>query len=187
MKFDEEKHEYTLNGKRLFSVSEVVPETDFYCTPEQLERARVEGVNNHSLIKMFLDTGDTFGDPYIEAFSDWLRENLSILGKLLFNEQPMMSIKHGFAGRPDMIFEKAIIDLKRSFGDIKLLSLQLAGYCLLAQEKGLKKTKTWLIVWLASGKFHARNVYDDRAESVFLACLNRYKNDQLIDSYLKST
>jgi len=185
--YDPEKHIYTLSGKRLFSVTEVLPETDFYCSPERLEQTRIEGTENHSMIKMFLDTGDTFDDPYIVAFSEWLDENMPILGKLLFYEQPMMSIKHVFAGTPDMIFTQAIIDNKRSFGNKKIRALQLAGYYLLAREKGIKKIKTWLNISFQNGKFHARNVYDDRAENVFLACLNRYKNNQLIDSYLKST
>ena len=187
MKYDPEKHEYTLNDKRLFSVTEVLPKMDFHCSPERLEETHIYGVENHGMIKLFLDTGDTFDDPYIMAFSEWLDENYPVLGKLLYHEQPMLSIKHAFAGTPDIIFEKAIVDNKRSFGDKKIHALQLAGYYLLAREKGIKKTKTWLIISFTNGKFKARNVYDDRAENIFLACLNRYKNDQLIDSYLKST
>jgi hypothetical protein len=65
--FDRERHEYKIAGVRVPSVTEIIPKQDFFCTPEQLERARQEGEDNHSMIKMFWDTRDTGGDPMLEA------------------------------------------------------------------------------------------------------------------------
>jgi len=178
---------YIHEGKNLPHVTDIIPRPEFYCTPEQLENARLDGVENHAMVKLYFDTGDTYDDPYLIAFDKWLRENSPILGELITYEELMVSSKRLFVGQPDMIFKKAIVDLKRNFGNVKIHSLQLAGYSILARERGIAKTKTWIIVWEQNGKFKSRNVYDPRAEEIFLACLQKFKLEQAIELYMKST
>jgi len=187
MHFDHETHRYTHEGKIIPSVTQIIPRPEFYCTPEQLENARLDGVENHAMVKLYFDTGDMYGDPYLVAFDKWLQENGSLLGDLLVYEEHLFSPTHFFAGTPDMVFEKAIVDLKRNFNHTKIHSLQLAGYHILSRAHTLKKTKTWIIVWEQNGKFKSRNVYDPRAEEIFLACLQKFKLEQAIESYMKST
>jgi hypothetical protein len=136
---------------------------------------------------MFFDSGDTFGDKMLEALKLWLPENEVITGKLIMYESPLFSANHVFAGRPDAIFEKAIIDFKRSSGNSKYHALQLSGYHILATEKKIiKRTKRHLIMVYDGEKFSAKNVYRDDAEQVFFSLLKKYQIDCMIENYFKN-
>jgi hypothetical protein len=112
-------------------------------------------------------------------------ENKSLVGSIVMYEEPLFSIKHKFAGKPDAVFSKAIIDFKRSPGDTKIHALQLAGYHTLAKENHIAPaTKIWLILWFDGKKFKAKNVYDIRAENIFLQLVKKYYIDQEITSWM---
>jgi hypothetical protein len=172
--FDRDKHEYRIGESPVPSVTQIIPKPDFYCTPEQLEAARVEGEENHSMIKMFFDTG-AGSDPMIISLIDWLEENKNMTGDIVLYEKALFSKKHSFAGKPDAIFSKAIIDFKRSYGNKKLHALQIAGYHSLAIENRIiSKSKVWLILVYNGKKFTAKNVYDPQAESIFISLVKKY-------------
>jgi hypothetical protein len=187
LNFDPEKHEYTIaDGVKVPSVTEVLPEQKFWCTPEQLEAAREEGEDNHSLIKMFFDTGDTFREKILEDLADKLKELKPITGNLVSHDNPMFSARHFYAGTPDAIFENAIVDFKRSRGDYKRHALQLAGYHLLAREnKIIKRTKIWLILYYTGKEWKELRAHDERAEDVFLDLVKRWHINESIKNYFK--
>ena len=124
-------HEYTVivNGKikRYPHVTHVIPPIEFYCTPEQLEAARVEGSTNHEMIKQYFDTGKTFGDEYLIEFDKFWNENIGLFGELLQYETPLISEAYGFGGTPDIVCDKCIIDVKRNFGNAKYHALSWLG------------------------------------------------------------
>lgn len=185
--FDEATHRYSVDGVFFPSVTQVLPETRFFCTPEQLEAARQEGEDNHTMVKMFFDTGDTFGDPLLEAFSLWLNANRPALGDVVAYEKPMVSIKHRFAGTPDMIFEHAVVDLKRSPGNWKRHALQLAGYSIMAVENGLiKKPRVNIVLWYDGKKFKERNVFDPVAEGLFISLVKKHFIDQEVSKWMNA-
>lgn len=169
-----------------FSVTQVLPVIDFHCTPEQLEQARQEGNENHSLVKMFHDTGETFNNPFLEMYKSFLDENKNLLGERLQYEERLYSKRHGFNGKPDTIFEHAIVDLKRTLGSKKRIGLQCAGYHILAVENHIiKKTKRWFGLVVKDGTYKITNVYDEQAEEIFIACLKDYKLRRAIENYFK--
>ncbi len=184
--FDPEKHEYLVDGVKYPSVTQVLPEQKFYCTESHLEAAREDGENTHSLIKMFFDTGDTFGEKILEDLAEKLKELKPITGELVSHDNPMFSAKHFFAGTPDAIFENAIIDFKRSRGDVKRHSLQLAGYHILAREnKLIKRTKIWMILYHTGKGWKYIRTHDDTAEEVFLSLVKLWHINESIKNYFK--
>jgi len=184
--FDEGKHEYKKDGIKYPSVTQILPPVDFHCTPEQLEAARLKGIEFHTKMEIFLDTGISGNDPDIEAVAEILTENKKNTGKLIDNENYLFSDKHLFAGRPDAIFEKAIVDFKRSVTDKKHMALQFAGYHILACEnKLIEQTRKWYAIYGKDGKFKIVNVWNPDAESIFKALVKKHYIDRAVENYLK--
>ena len=187
--FDAENHVYKLDGEKLPSVTEVLPKQKFWCSPDQLEAARQEGEDNHNLIRMFFDSdGDTFGEDMLIDLKEWLKKNKGIIGDLIQYESPLFSAKNKFAGIPDAVFKNAIVDFKRSRGDAKRLSLQLAGYSILAKEnKIIKKSKNWLIVYRTKTGFRSMNINEsgimEQAEDIFLDLVRKWHIDNRVNNY----
>lgn len=178
---------YPKEWRDLPSVTEIMPKTDFsHITPQQLERARIQGTNNHLRIKRFLTTGDDRGSAYTKLFRQFMADYEKQLGKVVMFETPMASKKYGYKGTPDIVFENGIVDLKRTFWETRRHALQLAGYNMLtAENKVLKKTKNRIILVIHpdEGKYSAHNVWVTQADEVFVALIQRYKIDRFIDAY----
>jgi hypothetical protein len=187
LKFDADNHIYTAGGVRVPSVTQLLPEQKYFCTPEQLEAARVDGVDNHAMIKMFLDTGETYGEPYLIAFAEWLKSAESVTGPVVQYETMLYSKKHRYAGTPDIICQNGIIDIKRSFSNAKQHALQIAGYMILAKENNIiPKNKIWLIAWYDGQEFKAKNVFNIHAEAVFMSLVSRWHIDATIKNYMEA-
>lgn len=167
------------------SVTEIIPKPEFWCTPEQLEAARENGVEKHSLIKMYYDLGDTCDNQYLDDYNTMIKENRGQFGDFLVSEHSMYSKKYDFTGRPDVVYSDAIIDIKRNKGIEKIHSLQLAGYSILAKESGLGNIKKWFIAWHTGSKFKIQNVYDPQAIDIFIALRKKYDLDKAIENYMK--
>ena len=184
------KPRYEKSGIAIPSVTEIIPKPKFWITPEQLELAKQEGTDHHELVKMYWDNKcDTFGNEYLIRFDKFIKDYKKIWGKLLVYEQPLYA-GADFGGTPDMIFENAIVDLKRTSGVLKNHALQLAGYYLLAKKNKIgdykKYKKTWFIMWNNDEKFRCRNVFNANAESIFLTMLQNYRNNIAIEAYFKN-
>ena len=186
--FDTAKHTYTVDGENLPNVTGVLPPAQFFCTPEQLDAAREDGEENHALIKMYFDTGEAGDNPLLVALEEWIDENRSMLGNLVAYETPLASKSFKFAGKPDAIFTKAVVDWKRNPGDKKREALQLGGYHRLAVENRLTaKTRTHIIAWYDGKKFKCRNVWDVMAEDVFLALVKKYHIEKEVERWMKKS
>ncbi len=184
--YDNLNHIYKYNGKIIPSVTEIIPKQDFHCSETVLENAKREGLDNHGSIKMYHDLkGDTMGNPLLIAFDYWIKENRSMLGDLVCYENPMYS-KIGFAGRPDMIFSKAIVDLKRSRGNSKMNALQLGAYNILAKENYKLNLKKWIMIYYDGTMIRQYNVFNALAEPVFRSLVQRYYIDQELKKYLEA-
>lgn len=183
-RFDALQHKYHINEIEVPSITQLLPKKDFHVSPERLEETRQEGIENHSLIKMYHDTGETFNNPMLEALEQWLKgQNF---GKLLCYEQPLYSEKLMFAGTPDSIYENVIIDYKRNPGNSKIHALQIAGQQILAVEnKIISHCKKWRIAWFDGKEFKSRNVYNPQAVEIFKALIQKHKIEQAINNYLK--
>lgn len=189
--FDRGNHVYRYAGNVVPSVTKVIPTPDFsMIKPDVLEKARLEGIDNHSKIKMFLDSGgETYGDEYLELFQEFFPRAEAILGKLTGYEIQLYHEELKFAGTPDLIFEGGLIDVKRSFAEERIHALQLAGYQLLVDSLRGKKTSTepknWIIAWREGNIFRHKNVWNPYAIDAFKMCLKKYRSDEFIKTYLK--
>lgn len=187
--YNPDTHEYYIDGVRVPSVTEIIPSPDFsFVSPEHLEQCRVEGEEDHSKIKMYLDTRDTFGDPYLQRFESFLKDHEEEFGKLLMYETPQFSEKYLFAGTPDIVFKSAMLDVKRKPNNSKRHALQLAGYWnLIYHDIPIISPlhKNWFIVWDDGEKFHKRNVYNKDANDIFFKLLNTYYANKAYADYMK--
>jgi len=182
--FDEASHIYRADGKIVPSVTQLLPKQDYFVSDERLAECAVEGTANHKEIEEFLKSGISTS-PYTDSMLNFMEDHRGIIGNLVATETPLFSIK-GFAGTADVIFENAIVDLKRTCGNKKIHALQAAGYNILAVENGLiKPTKLhYILVLNSDGEYNVTNVYDSMAENIFLSLLSKYKIDKSLEYYL---
>lgn len=185
-RFDKETHTYYINEIPVPSITQLLPKQEFFISPERLEETRKEGEDNHSLIKMYLDTGEIFNELMLFALDIMLKENEKEFGKKVLWETPLYSKYWMFAGAPDLIMENVIIDFKRSYGNKYYHSLQLAGQYILSQENNIMPdTKNWFIAIYQNSKFKLKPVYHPEAKKMFLKLIDKYYIDQSINKYLK--
>jgi hypothetical protein len=163
-----------ISGKGVPSVTELLPERQFFCTPEQLEKARTEGEDNHRQ----LEKGEGI-------FADVLQEIESRFGRIILQEQALFSKGEFFAGTPDIVTEKAIIDLKRSFYSERYHALQLAGYNQLTRDNDILNTSAWFILTIEDGKPRFRPVFNQRADLIFSYCVQEFQLKRAVQHYLK--
>jgi hypothetical protein len=182
--FDEASHTYRVDGKIVPSVTQLLPKQDYFVSDERLAECAAEGTANHKEVEEFLRSGISTS-PLTDAMQNFMSDYRETIGGLVACEMPLGSIK-GFAGTPDLIFENAVVDLKRSFSNKKIHALQTAGYNLLAVENGLiHSTKLqYILVIKDDGGYDLTNVYDSMAETIFLGLLSKYKIDKSLEYYL---
>jgi hypothetical protein len=182
--FDEASHTYRVDGKIVPSVTQLLPKSDFFVSDERLAECAAEGTEHHKEVEEFFRTGISTS-PYTDAVQRFVEEQKDKTGGLVACEMPLASVK-GFAGCPDMIFERAIVDLKRTCGNKKIHAMQTAGYNLLAVENGLiHSTKLhYILVIRDDGGYDLTNVYNPMAENVFLGQLTKYKIEKSLEYYL---
>jgi len=187
--FDELTHTYKIVNVPVPSITQILPEQDFlrYMSEDHLKEIQLEGNENHELVKMFWDTGgETFNNPYLIAFKEWWLENKESLGELKLCEEHLFSTQFMFGGTPDQIFEKAIVEIKRTPGDPQYRALQIGGQHILSRENKIAhKTKKWLVAWYDGEKFKSKNVYNDKAEDVFIGLVKKHYIDKMITDYFK--
>lgn len=188
--YNPETHQYFIDDIEVPSVTQLLPKQNFYCSEEHLENCRIEGDENHSLIKMYLDTGKTFDLPYLIAFEKFLNENKDLFGKLLYYEKPLFHQygNYKFGGTPDIVFQNAILDIKRQPRNSKYHALQLVGYEILLKEDTTNGIMDLIICWHdeKKKKFKKRDVYNCYAKDIFFVLLQNYYNNKFIEQYFKT-
>ncbi len=137
------------------------------------------GTDKHQLLKDAID-----GDE--NEFTKYIPEIEEKFGKILFREKSLFSTKYHFAGTPDIITERAIIDFKTSMTNKKYYSLQLAGYNILTTENGILNTKKHILFTINDkGKAVFKNVYSDESSMIFKLCLQEHQNKKKFKQYLR--
>ncbi|MCK6381910.1 MAG: hypothetical protein L6Q54_11785 [Leptospiraceae bacterium] len=190
VEFDKDRHEYKFDGKIIPSVTQLIPfEKSDFVTDEQMEFARQEGIYIHGVIDTFLKTNAVDDESIIRPFSDFLEEAGKSFGQLVLSETPLASSHPKFAGTPDLVFDNAIVDIKRTFHNKKIHALQCAAYNFLAaQNKVIKRTKNHLIlvIDMDTETYTTHSVYDNQSESVFLNLVHKWHIEEQFSKYLKS-
>jgi hypothetical protein len=182
--FDEDSHTYYVNGKVLPSVTKIIPKQNFFMSPERLESCRLDGIENHKRLEEYFNCKTKKGNSAIDSFISQHPE----FGKFIGSEVLLWS-KLGYAGTADLLFENAVVDLKRSVGDKKIHALQLAGYHRAAFEHGLinRNKNHYIIVIGKNGKLIQKNVWNMHSDNIFLSCIKYYNStDQTESEKLKT-
>lgn len=173
--FNEEAHRYTLNGRVVPSVTQVMKETigvawladEFY-----LQRGRAV----HACAKMLVEGIPFESDPRIagqvEAIRKFLAEHPMQVEKC---EEPVASNIYQFAGTPDLVgvFNgmRVCFDWKSSL-DEKRVAVQIGGYSIAYKETFFFEVAAGMGVELHDdGTYKATDLFSlKRARNDFLAC-----------------
>ena len=132
LRFDEEKHAYYWNDKKVPSVSEILQKVGLCkdytgISPFYAER----GAATHLAIKYFLkgtldeDSLDPVVRPHFEAFRAYWSKHRH---KPIQIEEPLYDENWKYAGTPDLVCEDMIIDWKCSKNHDRVAELQGEGY-----------------------------------------------------------
>lgn len=141
LEYDENEHVYTLDGKRLISMTQLLKEfglVDYsMINKDVLAAAANFGKVVHETCALYdmgeLESCDPQVEPYLDGWKKFVRE---LKPKFLAVEMPMASRTWGFAGTPDRVYKVSrpgILDIKTG-APIPATDLQTAGYQLLAEE-----------------------------------------------------
>ena len=188
LEYNDEKHEASYNGVAVPSVTTVLPKVNFYMPESELAIKRENGKERHEMVKLYLDTKHTYDDPFLIMIDEWLKSHKKLTGEMIHHEKKFFSKRHLFWGTPDMVFEDAIIDLKSTLYAPKIFALQMAGYAVLMKEHGLKKIKKWIVLYPSADRsftMKEKNVYNDKAEDVFIALVRKWHLEKTVELYLK--
>jgi hypothetical protein len=133
LEFNEERHEYLWNGKKVPGVSEIlrtVGLTKDYSGVSPFYRERGQAL--HLAVKYYLKgtLDESSIDPIVQPYYDGFRRfwDKKRNPKILYIEEPMYSEEAKFAGTPDLILENCIIDWKCSKSHDRVAQLQGEAY-----------------------------------------------------------
>jgi hypothetical protein len=200
IRFDEENHRYTYNGKPVVSVTQVMSRVGVRETEEAPFRpvnGFMGGTNNLvlqtasqfgkalHLIAEWVMTGKTFEfDPQMEP---WVASLLKFKGdfgndlEIIATEKLAYSKIYGYAGTMDLygLYKGSpiIIDWKSSTTVSKTWNLQTAAYeQLIKEETGIKKNfHRWAVQVKENGYYIEKRLTEKQDFNRFLSLLNVYK------------
>lgn len=116
---------------------------------------------------------------YFESFSRWFSHNVI---RVIFAEQTFFNSALGFTGRPDLVVELInglllLIDLKTPIAESKTWRVQLAAYCYLMDQAGVKINASASLRLRANGAEAIAVRYDDWLNdfNIFLSALNAHR------------
>lgn len=155
-RYNEETHEYFVNGECKPSVTKICEPISFKrmdaLQKNLLEQARMRGSRCHELFEEYLLAGELDEEeiesdyfPYIGQFILWAR---TYRPKVLYTEKHLFSEE--FCGTCDLICvidnKVLLIDYKTtSVADKKSLSVQLEGYYRLCENAGIYIDECWYL------------------------------------------
>ena len=174
LEYNEETRVHYIDGMKIPSVSQLLPKDEIWVDDETYEAARLDGIDRHSRVEQYLDTGDTNFDLMLEKFEALVDTRKP--GKLLLHEQPLFSREFMFCGKPDMLWEFETWDQKRSFGRSVKHALQLAAYDILRKENGYGSNDKWMIAVWDGEDWKMRDVFKNYQDSrkMFLQLVSSY-------------
>ncbi len=152
IEFNEELHQYKVNGKILPSVSQIMKRMsdDVYNTvnPYVLENARIRGTAVHKAIEMYELFGiEPTDDEILIYFNRYLKAKEK--HKFVVTNSELILTNNVFCGTLDQIVKMedvtCINDIKvTSKRNMELLEVQLAGYYQLARANNIQVDKCYV-------------------------------------------
>lgn len=185
LKFDEGKHQYTVNGLVLPSVTQVLADLNDFSSvpPDVLEEARNRGDHVHKATELLdrdeLDLGSVHQAwrPYVDAWQRFTQAGPEFFGAI---EHRSYHRKLMYAGTCDRIMmdgdKIAIVEIKTYHQISPVDALQTAAYAAIAEQDFRVKVSRRLTVHLKPDGTYAVVEWKDKSDfAVFCACLTRYQ------------
>lgn len=182
--FDAATHAYTLDGRRLPSVSQIIaPLVDFsWVSDEVLAAAAQFGRHVHEACALHarddLDWSalDPELVPYVKAWERFLDESGAVV---IASEQPVAHDALGYAGTPDLVIELRnliyVPDIKATASVPPTVGIQTAAYARAWQRMHGGKEPWRACLHLSPDKYRLHRRNDPADWAMFQSCLNVYK------------
>ena len=180
--FDAEKHEYTINGARVPSVSQLASRLQDFgqISAERLEFAADRGSKVHLACQLW-DAGmldeeslDHQLRGYLEAWKRFCRDNKPEWDHMWIERAAYHEVLR-FAGTPDrgglIGSELAVVDIKAVSQLSPVTGIQLAGYKLLMSHNGFEATRRIAVQLRPDGTYVRRDYLKDIDCRAFLSLL----------------
>lgn len=182
LQFDEATHTYTLNGRTLLSVTQVLKAaglTEYLdrIPPDVLEKARQRGVAVHAACQ-FLDEGDLDWNTvhpsiigYVHAWEKFKTDTGIVFTEI---EKRRYHPLYLFAGTPDRV---GILNGRPCIPDIKTYEapewggIQTAGYEIMLRSKEIPLYDRYAVHLKDDGKYKITQYKDSEDGKMFMACL----------------
>ena len=147
LQFNEKRHEYTVNGVLVPSVTQILQKEGFSHYGKSSGDAAFRGKAIHQIMQR-LDSWQDIGivpvayQGYVDAFMKFIGRFKPEWKQI---EQPFFSEQLHIAGTPDRITEDAVFDFKTG-SPLDVHGLQLAGYVLLIDKPTYYRRNVYLQV-----------------------------------------
>lgn len=200
LEYDDATHTYLADGVKYPSVTEVLPKQpghDFV-SADRMAQTSEDGKYRHHRISRHLLRAD--GEEItelsgLEVGVDRFISEHPEFGAFVGSEKILVS-RFRYAGTADILFENAVVDVKRTIGNKRIHSLQCAGYHTAAVESGIigRNQNWWILQIDDNGKYKAVNVFNALAEPLFLSLVKAWWNpeqyiaatDAAVNQYINS-
>lgn len=182
--FDAATHTYTLDGRRLPSVSQIIaPLVDYsWVRDEVLQAAADFGRHVHEACALHArdDLDWSSLDPALVPYVDGWRKFLDESGAVVIaSEQPIAHPTLGYAGTPDLVLEWrehiVIPDLKATAAVPPTVGIQTVAYARAWQATHGGKEPQRSCIHLSPNKYRSHRRTDPSDWAMFQSCLNVYK------------
>jgi hypothetical protein len=184
LQFDAATHTYTLAGRKLPSVTEVLaPLQDFSMVPPAVLQAACEfGRNVHIACDLYnrdaLDWSslDAALVPYVRGWAQFLEESGAVV---IASECRVYHDELGYAGSPDVVLawgkRTVLPDLKATAVVPRTVGIQTAAYAKAYARAHATREPERYCIHLQDGKYRSHKRTDPADWSLFLSCLNVWK------------
>lgn len=186
--FDEEKHEYRIDGARVPSVTEIIKpvQRELGGSPATIDYKRQIGKALDAAI-IIMERGEQIDEesldmalvPFLQA---WLKFKRETGFRVLLNQQIVYSRKLRFAGTPDMMGTRMyaessnpneLIDTKCVYTMDPVTAIQTAGYSIAAEESlGIKVKRRGGLQLRPDGTYRYYPYTSPMDEQIFKCCLS---------------
>ena len=162
--YDDETHTYSLNGRKMDSVTQILEHVGILDKKWFKEFSWVRGKQLHAALH-YLDDGDLDWDsvlpehmPYIEGYTDFRSRNLWAWTDL---EEPIYHKFLLYGGTPDRVSDAVLLDIKTGV-PMKWHALQLTAYQMALMSHGHLRRQLFDLYLSDKGKYTLVPVKDDR-------------------------
>ena len=193
--FNEELHRYQdENGVIHPSVSIIIRTADHFknIPIEKQKEVMDRGTRLHQNIDLFVNTGETMGDKVLESFAAIYGDLCRRYGKYIGGEMPLGASYDSmpFCGKPDIVLENAVVDIKSSLSAERVYAMQLEAYALLLEANDVTKPEFRILCYRNRDNWAYKVVQQEygtvAVRDAFVAALKRHYAEKLLHIYHNS-